>query len=105
MRSYIRGTSKSITEIKALENFINEMHPQQKTNISIFTDNELVCNIIKGDALNKRLGRVDIVHHYVKEELKISNHKVLFTPSSNSIADRMTKSYLIKNDNTPIVNY
>lgn len=85
--------SQSVVEACWLHNLLLEMKVRSCENlvIPIYEDNQSAIRIGKSCEQPKRLKHINVKYHFVQEKVKDKTVSILFLPSSEQIADLLTK--------------
>ena len=64
---------------------------QQHCQYYLYTDNTGAIDNTKNPILHDRSKHIDVHHHYTREQLSIGTFHLLYVPSSDNLADILTK--------------
>ena len=74
-----------------LQNLLNLLGYEQEKPTSMQSDNMGTITIIKDPSFHARSKHIDIQHHYVRERVESKELEFIYTPTSDTIADVLTK--------------
>ena len=80
-----------------LERLMRELGILTSEPMKVFCDNQSAINIAKNPVHHDRTKHVEIDHHFIKEKIENGTVSLLYTPTSQQIADILTKALPRKN--------
>lgn len=75
-----------------LRSFCIELEIQESKPVTIFCDNKGAIDLGKNARFSPRTKHIDVRHHFIKEKIEHKIIQVMFTPSTEMIADPLTKA-------------
>ena len=92
-----RAMALGICEGIWLERLMRELGILTSEPMKVFCDNQSAINIAKTLMHHDRTNHVEIDHHFIKEKIENGTVSLLYTPTSQQIADILTKALPRKN--------
>ena len=92
-----RAMALRICEGIWLERLMRELGILTSEPMKVFCDNQLAINIAKNPVHHDRTKHVEIDRHFIKEKIENGTVSLLYTPTSQQIADILTKALPRKN--------
>ncbi|TYK26078.1 Retrovirus-related Pol polyprotein from transposon TNT 1-94 [Cucumis melo var. makuwa] len=89
-----RAMSLGICEEIWLQKVLSDLHQEYETPLKLFCDNEAAISIANNPVQHDRTKHVEIYRHFIKERLDSGNICIPYIPSSQQIADVLTKELL-----------
>jgi hypothetical protein len=81
-----------VKEVMWLQQLLEEVHCKVKQPTEVFIDNQSAIAIAKDDVQHERTKHINIKYHFVKEEVKNENIKLIYIPTEKQRADIFTKA-------------
>ena len=81
-----------VKEVMWLQQLLEEVHYKVKQPTEVFIDNQSAIAIAKDDVQHERTKHINIKYHFVKEEVKNENIKLIYIPTEKQRADIFTKA-------------
>ena len=75
-----------------IRRFINEMELETVEGLTLHGDNEMSISLTKNAESQHRTKHIDVQHHYVRELVNEGELTIKWVPSSEMLADGMTKA-------------
>ncbi|KAA0036818.1 Cysteine-rich RLK (RECEPTOR-like protein kinase) 8 [Cucumis melo var. makuwa] len=89
-----RAMSLGICEEIWLQKVLSELHQECETPLKLFCDNKAAISIANNPVQHDRTKHVEIDRHFIKERLDSGSICIPYIPSSQQIADVLTKGLL-----------
>ncbi|KAL0536093.1 hypothetical protein IC582_025025 [Cucumis melo] len=89
-----RAMSLGICEEIWLQKVLSDLHQECETPLKLFCDNKAAISIANNPVQHDRTKHVEIDRHFIKERLDSGSICILYIPSSQQIADVLTKGLL-----------
>ncbi|KAL0557194.1 hypothetical protein IC582_005712 [Cucumis melo] len=89
-----RAMSLGICEKIWLQKVLSDLHQECETPLKLFCDNKAAISIANNPVQYDRTKHVEIDRHFIKERLDSGNICIPYIPSSQQIADVLTKGHL-----------
>ncbi|KAA0066521.1 Retrovirus-related Pol polyprotein from transposon TNT 1-94 [Cucumis melo var. makuwa] len=89
-----RAMSLGICEEIWLQKVLSDLHQECETPLKLFCDNKAATSIANNPIQHDRTKHVEIDRHFIKERLDGGSICILYIPSSQQIADVLTKGLL-----------
>ncbi|KAL4022534.1 hypothetical protein IC575_016271 [Cucumis melo] len=89
-----RAMSLGICEEIWLQKVLSDLHQECETPLKLFCDNKAVISIANNPVQHDRTKHVEIDRHFIKERLDSGSICIPYIPSSQQIADVLTKGLL-----------
>ncbi|KAL0541009.1 hypothetical protein IC582_021036 [Cucumis melo] len=89
-----RAMSMGICEEIWLQKVLSDLHQECKTPLKLFCDNKAAICIVNNPVQYDRTKHVEIGRHFIKERLDSGSICIPYIPSSQQIADVLTKGLL-----------
>ncbi|KAA0054884.1 Beta-galactosidase [Cucumis melo var. makuwa] len=89
-----RAMSLGICEEIWLQKVLSDLHQECETPLKLFCDNKVAISIANNPVQHDRTKHVEIDRHFIKERLDSGSICIPYIPSSQQIADVLTKGFL-----------
>ncbi|KAA0035929.1 Cysteine-rich RLK (RECEPTOR-like protein kinase) 8 [Cucumis melo var. makuwa] len=89
-----RAMSLGICEKIWLQKVLSDLHQECETPLKLFCDNKAAISIANNPVQHDRTKHVEIDRHFIKERLESGSICIPYIPSSQQIADVLTKGLL-----------
>ncbi|KAA0025328.1 cysteine-rich RLK RECEPTOR-like protein kinase [Cucumis melo var. makuwa] len=89
-----RAMSLGICEEIWLQKVLSDLHQECETPLKLFCDNKVAISIANNPVQHDRTKHVEIDRHFIKERLDSGSICIPYIPSSQQIADVLTKGLL-----------
>ena len=89
-----RAMSLGICEEIWLQKVLSDLHQECETPLKLFCDNKAAISIANNPVQHDRTKHVEIDRHFIKERLDSGSICIPYIPSSQQIADVLTKGLL-----------
>nr|GMD28189.1 uncharacterized protein LOC109150751 [Ipomoea batatas] len=86
-----RALAATVCEVQWLTSLLNDLQTQQLKPATIFCDNKSAIAIAENHIFHERTKHIDIDCHLLREKVSQGLVKLLAVPSSNQVADGLTK--------------
>ena len=83
--------SAAIKEAKYLRSLLHDLGFSQIQATTVFEDNQGCVNLAHHSTSHERTKHIDIKHHYIRQEIRDGNIRVIYCPTRDMTADIMTK--------------
>ena len=80
-----------------LQKVLSDLHQEYETPLKLFCDNKAAISIANNPVQHDRTKYVGIDLHFIKERLDTGSICISYIPSSQQVADVLTKGLLIPN--------
>ncbi|KAA0055541.1 Cysteine-rich RLK (RECEPTOR-like protein kinase) 8 [Cucumis melo var. makuwa] len=92
-----RAMSLGICEEIWLQKVLSNLHQECETPLKLFCDNKAAINIANNPVQHDRTKHIEIDRHFIKERLDSGSIRIPYIPSSQQVADVLTKGLLRPN--------
>jgi len=92
-----RAMSLGICNEVWLQKVMSDLHQECEIPLKLFCDNKAAISIAKNPVQDERTKDVEIDRHYIKERLHSGSICIPYIPSSQEVADVLTKGLLRPN--------
>ncbi|KAL0539594.1 hypothetical protein IC582_023810 [Cucumis melo] len=89
-----RAMSLGICEEIWLQKVLSDLHQECETPLKVFCDNKTAISIANNPVRHDRTKHVEIDRHFIKERLDSGSIRIPYIPSSQQVADVLTKGLL-----------
>jgi hypothetical protein len=83
--------SECVRELLWFRSMLNELGHPVLSSTPIFQDNRSCIKIAEDPSVAERTKHIDIRHHFIREKLSFGEISLIYTPSSQMVADILTK--------------